>query len=102
MTKKLPTSAEKPLTDRERLSGVRRNLEKRNDEIIALQKEYDNRDYIQQKEIKALNNRIVELEKYITTLEDKLLSIASDYLTEKEISDIEDLIIDNFKQKFNK
>ena len=74
---KLPTSAEKPLTDRERLSIVRRHLVESNDEIIKL------RDYAD-------------------ALEDKLLSIASDYLTEKEISDIENLIIDNFKQKFNK
>ena len=96
MTKKLPIIYR---AIKERYNVVCKNLEKRNDEIIALQKEYDNRDYIQQKEIKALNNRIVELEKYITTLEDKLIQLSTDYNIE---IDVEDLIIDNFKQKFIK
>ena len=74
MNKELPTSAEKPLTDRERLSIVRRHLVESNEEIIKL------RDYAD-------------------VLEDKLISIASDYNIEV---DVEDLIIDNFKQKFNK
>tara|TARA_R110002020_G_scaffold268289_1_gene483497 strand:- start:771 stop:977 length:207 start_codon:yes stop_codon:yes gene_type:complete len=54
MNKKLPTPTEKPLTDRERLSIVRRNLEKRNDKII-------------------------KLENYILKLEDKLIEIKMNY-----------------------
>lgn len=54
MNKKLPTSTEKPLTDKERLSIVRRNLEKRNDKII-------------------------KLENYILKLEDKLIEIKMNY-----------------------
>ena len=58
------------------------------------------------KDIKALKEEIVTLKiniedsiEYADTLEDKLISIASDYNID---IDVEDLIIDNFKQKFNK
>ena len=58
MTKKLPTSAEKPLTDRERLSIVRRNLCER---------------------IDKRNDKIIKLENYILKLEDKLIEIKMNY-----------------------
>ena len=58
------------------------------------------------KDIKALKEEIVTLKidiedsiEYADTLEDKLIGISSDYNIE---IDVEDLIIDNFKQKFNK
>ena len=70
MNNNLPTSAEKPLTNRERLSIVRRHLEERNDKII-------------------------ELENYIMTLENKLIQIKNDYNLDDSIIDIDDLINDN-------
>ena len=102
MNKKLPTSAEKPLTDKERLSIVRRNLEQTQDYLEEVKKE--NRKYSRMlndldEEIVTLKINIEDSIDYADTLEDKLISIASDYNID---IDVEDLIIDNFKQKFNK
>ena len=59
-----------PLTNRERLSIVRRHLVESNDKII-------------------------KLENYIMTLENKLIQIKMDYNLDDNIIDIDDLINDN-------
>ena len=64
------TSSEKPLTNRERLSIVRRRLEKSNDKII-------------------------ELASYAKKLENKLIQVKMDYNLDDSIIDIDDLINDN-------
>jgi|TARA_R100000482_G_C5104265_1_gene137227 hypothetical protein len=44
---------------------------------------------------KMLYSKIIELENYIMTLEDKLIQIKNDYNLDDSIIDIKDLINDN-------
>ena len=49
-----------------------------------------------------LKKEVSEKDRYIMALEDKIIQLKSDYNLDDNIVDIEDLIDDNLKQKYNK